>query len=506
MGTVLPTLAAGTKLRVHLGPCPSPGGTVIPYQTNGYADGVAGGWQAVAGMNLVGSGVDVTVLQLVNATASAKHYFLIGHALTVSGAPNLVDFATVSDMTLDCNLSGASNTGASAFGAVRLFGNHVRVSRVKAIKWGTKAATTPCFTISVLTGDRGAGLVEVIDPGIEGCIAVSPDADAANVGPATALHAGGKEDAATSEEAHGKGPFIRNCFVDCGSPAAAAEYRGLSIGWCRGGIVEGNQVHNTKYGGPYQDKSSALDVIVRNNFYKNVAKGPYWKLGIQSAPAAVSLSGLTRDPDDTNNKTALATTSTSDHGLQVGERVKIDSASAPAQYKGVFRITNVPALNKFKYQIESDPGSASYTDATYRKVFGVGRIIADRNTIELAIGSAGQIAIHVDDGGLAAADQAPDYVHGDVIVRENKIRCFDAQFDSAFAGSGIEVNGAKHAILSANVVECAPSNSLKNLRCGTATYFHNTTPSGALIQGFNGTTKYSELETDAEDALVLSLV
>jgi hypothetical protein len=159
MGTVLPTLAAGTKLRVHLGPCPSPGGTVIPYQTNGYADGVSGGWQALAGMSLAGSGVDVTVLQLVNGATSGKHYFIIGHPLTLSSAPNLVDFATVSDLTLDCNLSGASNSGASAFGAVRLFGNHVRVSRIKAIKWGTKASGTPCFAISVITGDRGAGLV-----------------------------------------------------------------------------------------------------------------------------------------------------------------------------------------------------------------------------------------------------------------------------------------------------------------------------------------------------------
>src|SRR5256885_2795883 len=45
-----------------------------------------------------------------------------------------------------------------------------------------------------------------------------PDSASANVGPATAFHAGGKEDSAKSDEAYGKGPFIRNCFVDCGSP------------------------------------------------------------------------------------------------------------------------------------------------------------------------------------------------------------------------------------------------------------------------------------------------
>src|SRR6266480_3953398 len=51
--------------RIHFGP-----GT---FQTNGYADGVGGGWQPKAGMKIVGSGVDVTTLQ--HAATSTNTFF-----------------------------------------------------------------------------------------------------------------------------------------------------------------------------------------------------------------------------------------------------------------------------------------------------------------------------------------------------------------------------------------------------------------------------------------------
>jgi hypothetical protein len=35
--------------------------------------------------------------------------------------------------------------------------------------------------------------------------------------------------------------------------------------------VEGNEVYNTTYGGPYISKASSRDLVVRDDFYKNVA-------------------------------------------------------------------------------------------------------------------------------------------------------------------------------------------------------------------------------------------
>src|SRR5205823_8499466 len=118
------------------------------------------------------------------------------------------------------------------------------------------------------------------------------------------------------------------------------------MAWCKGGIVEGNQVHNTKYGGPYISKSSARDLVVRNNFYKNVAKGPFWNLATLSP---ISMTSLVRDlTNDPSGKTALATTGASgtSHGMLPGDRVKIDaSVGTSTYYKGIFVIKDVPASN-----------------------------------------------------------------------------------------------------------------------------------------------------------------
>ena len=56
-------------------------------------------------------------------------------------------------------------------------------------------------------------------------------------------------------------------------------------------------------------------------------------------------------------------------------------------------------------------------------------------------------------------------------------------------------------------MEVYPTNPLKNFRCGSVSYFNNTDPGGTLIQGYDATNskKYDELETEAEDALLLAL-
>jgi len=54
---------------VHLGP-----GT---FDTNGYADGVSGRWEIRPGMPIVGSGVNATTLQLINANTNSQYFILI---------------------------------------------------------------------------------------------------------------------------------------------------------------------------------------------------------------------------------------------------------------------------------------------------------------------------------------------------------------------------------------------------------------------------------------------
>lgn len=248
---------------VHVGP-----GT---FQTEGFYEGIgsSNGWQAKTGMKVIGSGVDVTTLKRANSSLANKHLFAIGHELSSGGQPNLADYFEVSDLTVDCNLAGQSSTTVAA-GAVRVLGNHARVRRIKVINWGRKASGPDCFVIAALTADPASGVTGVVDCGIEECIAIQPGTGTS--GPVTVLHAGPKDDAGTNAEGYGTGPFIRNCFVDCGALAnpLSHDVRGLSMAWCKAGVVEGNQVHNTKYGGPCISQSSSRDLVVRNNFYPNL--------------------------------------------------------------------------------------------------------------------------------------------------------------------------------------------------------------------------------------------
>src|SRR5439155_4633915 len=64
------------------------------FKTNGYADGVSGGWQPRPGMKIVGSGADVTILQLPGNSTNA-HFYAIGHAVSPGGLPNLLDYFEV---------------------------------------------------------------------------------------------------------------------------------------------------------------------------------------------------------------------------------------------------------------------------------------------------------------------------------------------------------------------------------------------------------------------------
>jgi hypothetical protein len=198
-GPLVP-LGVNPPLAIHLGP-----GT---FQTNGYADGISGGWQPKAGMKMAGSGVDVTTLQLARSLTGA-HYYAIGHAVSSGGQPFTVDYFEVSDLTVDCNLGPFS--GTAACGAVRVLGNHAKVRRLKVINWGTKSATRPCFVVSVITA---TDLIWVEDCGIEECIIVN--ADGTNVGPVTLLHCGASEVPPANPQNYGLAPYIRNCFADAG--------------------------------------------------------------------------------------------------------------------------------------------------------------------------------------------------------------------------------------------------------------------------------------------------
>jgi hypothetical protein len=320
---------------------------------------------------------------------------------------------------------------------------------------------------------------------------------------------------------------------------AGTEFRALAMTSCEGGVVEENQIHNVWIGGPYQSKlddtatGDALDpdsalntweAIVRNNVYKNVVVGPYWNMGGVSAQAYISLM-------EYDSETGFVTATTPhDHHLWVGARVRIEDTLDP-RYQGTYEVLTASGTT-FQYRLSTLSPFPSSNPGHYRVISGVDYLLVEGNLIELADLDGTEFAIKEYPLAAALADQtyrpcgiligdnglsqrAGPHAHGQVVLVKNKIYYVDGrkvalQEDSGLGipvGRALQIAGAKHPQVSHNVIELNPANSLQTFRCGPARFYNNRTPAGVLQPGLNRDTqsRYDELETEAEDVLLLSL-
>lgn len=499
----LPSVAQANVV-IHLGP-----GIFV---TQGFEDNPSGSrWQIRAGMKIIGSGIDVTILRIDNNTVGAgKHVFAIGHPVKDSSQNGTqVDAAEVMDLTIDCNCG----TTASAFGGVRLMGNNARVRRVKIINWGSRATSIKAFGIVCLTGDPEGGVFGIDNTGIEDCYALSPNISVAST-VATAFAVGHwkyEASAAThNRQPEGKSPCIRNCYINGGADTFVPtpdtpRIIGMSMCWCRGGVLEGNQIYNVDVGGPYLANNSIKDGIVRNCFMKNVGRGPFLEVGqlsgnLNSSSASISV---------TNNVGTVSGggLNFATSPLAPGERVVLTTAGA---YAGTYLVGSVVG-NQFDLATKEANGSIAVS--AIRRVLGIGRLIVEGNTIELRSGNTAFSGSLVKDGLSGTVGTPPDYRNGDVIFRGNKVRLVDGiSATSTDASVASEIQGAKNANVSNTtndlwlVLPPAVPQTLRNTRCGNGTYFNNRASSGQLIQGYNMDTgrKYDELETLTEDAFLMA--
>jgi hypothetical protein len=281
--------------------------------------------------------------------------------------------------------------------------------------------------------------------------------------------------------------------------------------------VEGNQVHNTWIGGPYQTQWSAREIVIRHNYYRNVVKAVSWDPVFPTTSFTITAFTRLGAPS-----TVIQATTSADAKLNIGDRVRISGApdvlvgGLPQDVlNGVFvvkDVINTPPSGPFKFQYEvsarpdADPTGAT---ATLRKVLGAEKVLLEGNVVELAQFEAGwetPIAFYLAD--TANASQPLGYLYGDVTIRQNKVHYWDNAFEATFLGYGIDVIGARNLIIENNIVESAVTNPIRNQKCGAVGYFNNETPQGTLVRGINQDTgiKYGELETDAEDAFVLALL
>lgn len=211
----------------------------------------------------------------------------------------------------------------------------------------------------------------------------------------TLLNVGSQDDLNTTNETQAKSPFIRNCFVDGGvtTPRPAptlggpAYVRAISMAWCRGGVVEGNQIYGVDVGGPYaggityQTQLSIRDLIVRNNYYKNVARGPWLDLFFQGAnlvlggtAPTLTITGLVGVVSGAN--LGLAT-------VLSGDRIWLQAGGS---HDGMYQVRDVVVGTTSSFTITtvaSTPTPVNVT--TVKKLKSVTRAIFEGNVIELDV-------------------------------------------------------------------------------------------------------------------------
>jgi hypothetical protein len=364
----------------------------------------------------------------------------------------------------------------------------------------------------VLTGDAAAPTVKIFDSVIDRCIAIQPDNSFVTGGTAIVLHAGHCGELPDHAQPRGASAVIRNCFVDGAFivdgepiPDLTKEIQALSVSWCHGAIVEGNQIHNVRHGGPCQPQASVPEAIVRNNSYRNVLKGPWFNLGGLLPTTGIAITDIGRLSDPGHPDTGQVTTS-ADHLFSVGTRVKLTGTA----FDGVVRITEIPSIpssnppepepRKFRFDTTL---SGSGSSGAVQAVIGVEKLLVEGNLIELAttVSDPAPIGIHLDD---AAAAFDP---HEDVIIRRNCFRYVEGEI-GPFNGYAIDVKGAQNVIITNNTVETIPAaGAAIRTEDGpgvNVNNFDNRTPAGPLVDwAMDG--YFSEFDVPSEETLMMAL-
>lgn len=203
------------------------------------------------------------------------------------------------------------------------------------------------------------------------------------------------------------------------------------MGWCRGGIIEGNTIQNTFHGGPYNTLGSD-EVIIRNNLYSNVAVGPLY---------------------------TISTTGT--------RRVRVEG-------------------NRIEL-----------TRVSVNPIIGESNVWAQGVVLYNAGGGAGVTPF------------------SNVVVRNNYVGYVSTGTIGANPAGAVFVYGATNLFVTDNLLDLeaitAPP-AMMNRYCNAVRYSENRTPAGSLKQGVRATGAvtydlvYTELATDADDALILSIL
>lgn len=247
-----------------------------------------------AGWKFRGAGMDATTIQMVDLPALLRANPGLAYMTNVAvyevrvlGIAPLSyrrDDVEVSDLTVDCNLQNQS--APLAIGAVRLQGANTRISRVRAINWGSEVPNVECFIFGI---GMGAGSKWSIETNciIEGC-ELGPPAPVVQVQGADGFTIAGNATNMLDPRSPGWvcGAEIRDCTIPGvaagGGMSKPLYFTGLSIGnGVDGAIMDGNMAVNltgnaSAIGGSC---GSLINCDIKDNMLLDVAKGVVFQFG-----------------------------------------------------------------------------------------------------------------------------------------------------------------------------------------------------------------------------------
>ncbi|HWC59691.1 MAG TPA: hypothetical protein VHC44_08360 [Verrucomicrobiae bacterium] len=227
------------------------------------------------GWKIRGAGMDVTVLELVTNSQAlfGKINVIAGTAVTTGSSWDAwstpLRNAEVSDLTVDCNLQNQSS--AQCINAIAMSGTHNKISRVKAVNWGSTAANSECFLFN-MGPHSNLSANEPADGLIEDCVAVQP-AQVTHACDTIAFCAGNGSD--DTRPAAWK---IRGCLArDITGGTGVGQPNGFFAAFGGGNCCEvSDSVAYNLLGAAvasYGDTVTYHDVTFRNNRFLNVSKG-----------------------------------------------------------------------------------------------------------------------------------------------------------------------------------------------------------------------------------------
>jgi hypothetical protein len=213
------------------------------YQTYGVDS-----WSVKSGQKISGSGMDVTILQLVPTSLDNQPVVISSHVNTTN--------VEVSDLTVDGNAGAIS--GKNKLNGVYLCGTRHAIRRVKAINLSAEGAGYEAFGIVISATADGEATVNSDGNIIEEC-------------EVSQFQASGSSRAISAISFNGLGPIsgiIRNnrVFLN-GNPTNNAE-QAINGAWSHDVLIEGNYIDGA-FNGYYGDTGGCTNIIIAHNTFRN---------------------------------------------------------------------------------------------------------------------------------------------------------------------------------------------------------------------------------------------